>query len=71
MKEFDRGYVLSNEQQGHISQISVPVRNFENRVVGIVTVCDLWQDRPEKTEVVVELLNICRGISKRLGYLGD
>lgn len=71
MKEYDRGYVLSNEQQGHISQISVPVKNFENRVVGIITVCDLWQDRPEKTEVIIELINICRAISKRLGYLGD
>ncbi len=71
MKEYDRGYVLSNEQQGHVSQISVPVKNFENRVVGIITVCDLWQDKPEKTEVIIELINICRAISKRLGYLGD
>ncbi len=70
-KDFDRGYTLSNEQQGHISQISVPVKNFENRVVGILSVCDLWQDKPEKTEVIIELLSIARSVSKRLGYLGE
>src|SRR5690606_35802399 len=26
LKDFDRGYVLSNEQQGHISQVAVPVK---------------------------------------------
>lgn len=69
--EFDRHYVLSNGQQGHISQISAPVKNFENRVVGMITVCDLWQDKPEKIEVINELLSITKSISKRLGYLGE
>ncbi|MBN3490729.1 helix-turn-helix domain-containing protein [Acholeplasma equirhinis] len=69
--EFDRGYVLSNEQQGHISQIAVPVKNFENRVVGILSVSDLWQDKPEKNEVILELVQIAKTVSKRLGYLGD
>ncbi|WP_025724478.1 helix-turn-helix domain-containing protein [Acholeplasma granularum] len=69
-QEYDQKFVLSNSQQGHISQICIPVKNFENRVVGMISVSDLWQDIPEKPEVIQTLLNICRSISKRLGYLG-
>lgn len=71
LEQFERGYVLSNATQGHVSQICIPVRNFENRVVGIITVCDLWQDKPEKQEVIKEIQTIARNISKRLGYLGE
>ncbi len=69
--EFDHRYVLSNSQQGHISQVCVPVKNFEKRIVGMITVCDLWQDKPEKPEVIEELIKISKAISKRLGYLGE
>lgn len=68
--EFDEKVVLSNSQQGHISQICVPVKNFENRIVGVITVSDLWKDTPESTEVIQTLKDISRSISKRLGYLG-
>lgn len=68
--EFDQKYVLSNSHQGHISQICVPVKNFENRIVGMITVSDLWKDTPETPEVIQTLSAIGRSISKRLGYLG-
>lgn len=68
--EYDQKYVLSNSQQGHISQICVPVKNFENRIVGMISVADLWKDTPEKPEVIETLLTIARSISKKLGYLG-
>jgi len=68
--EYDQKYVLSNKQQGHVSQICVPVKNFENRIVGMISVSDLWKDTPEKPEVIQTLLSIGRAISKRLGYLG-
>lgn len=71
LEEFNKGYITSDSSQGHIYQICIPVRNFENKLVGIVTVCDLWQDKPEKEEVINEIINICKNISKRLGYLGD
>lgn len=71
LEQYERGYVLSNSTQGHISQVCVPVKNFENRIVGIITICDLWQAKPESPEIIKEILMITKNISKRLGYLGD
>lgn len=67
-----QGYILSDVSvSGHISTIAVPIRNFENKVTGVISVSDLYQEAQESDEVIFELLRIARVVSKKLGYLGD
>lgn len=67
-----KGYVLSDTQtSGHISTIAVPVRNFENKVTGVIAVSDLQTEESIPVEVINEVLRIAQVVSKRLGYLGD
>jgi len=54
---------------GHISTIAVPVRNFENKITGVLALCDLVSDK-ENEEVIQKLILLAKQASKRLGYLG-
>lgn len=67
---YDKGYVLSDENQGRISIIAVPIRNFENKVTGVLSVSDLYTE-PEEQETIDSFVELGRVVSRRLGYLGD
>lgn len=67
---YDQGYVLSDESQGRISVIAVPVRNFENKVTGVISVSDLYTE-PESHETINAFVELAKNVSKRLGYLGE
>ncbi|CCV64203.1 Transcriptional regulator, IclR family [Alteracholeplasma palmae J233] len=67
---FQNGYVLSDKKQGRISVIAIPVKNFENRVTGVISVSDLFE-KPESEEVIKNFLKLGQKVSKKLGYLGE
>lgn len=55
----------------HIQNIAVAVKNFENRVVGVVIASDLHSPDVDISDVVKDLLEVGKNISRGLGYLGD
>lgn len=54
----------------HIQNIAVAVKNFENRVVGVVIASDLYSPGVDISSVVNDLLEVGKNISRGLGYLG-
>lgn len=55
----------------HIQNIAVPVKNFENRVVGVLVASDLYNEDTNIEMIASQLKEIRNRISKGLGYLGD
>lgn len=72
VKIVKQGYILSdNSGSGHISTIAVPVKNFERKVTGVISVSDLYQESKEPEAVIEELKRIAKVVSRRLGFLGE
>ncbi len=57
----------------HIRSFAVPVKNFENRVVGALIISDLFlPDNDDNIEDILnDLLLVRKQISRSLGYLGE
>lgn len=55
----------------HIQNIAVPIKNFENRVVGVLVASDLYNETINLDHVIKELKAIRNNISRGLGYLGE
>lgn len=72
-KEFiGKGFLTEvNGSTLHIRNFAAPIRNFENKVVGVVIASDLEVSGETHENVVKELLNNAKKISRDLGYLGD
>ncbi|WP_025724488.1 helix-turn-helix domain-containing protein [Acholeplasma granularum] len=67
---YRKGYIISdNGNSGQIQTIAVPIRNFENRVIGVISASDLYQEYKDPTEEIEELMSIGVVASKRLGYI--
>lgn len=72
MQIIKQGYINSNYSvTGHISTIAVPIKNFENKVTGVIALCDLYSEEQESSGVITDLLKLAYIVSKKLGYLGD
>ncbi|MCF7933053.1 MAG: helix-turn-helix domain-containing protein [Acholeplasmataceae bacterium] len=68
----DRRYHTSEDSNGsHISTLTAPVYNFENRVCGVLAASDLAQFTHEQSSMVKDFVRIAENISRKLGYLGD
>lgn len=55
----------------HIQNIAVSVKNFENRVVGVIIASDLYSPDADISDVLNKLFEVREKISRGLGYLGD
>lgn len=55
----------------HIQSIAVPIRNFENRMVGALIASDLASQNGVDKSVIKELLIIREKISRSLGFRGE
>lgn len=66
------GYVYSQlDESAHIDTIAVPVYNFENRVVGVISASDLAVDDNHRDALSQEFIEIAQRISRKLGYMGN
>lgn len=67
-----QGYAESDPANfGHMHLIAVPVKNFENRVVGVISMADLQREDQDYNFLIKELTRLASNVSKRLGYLGE
>lgn len=67
---YNQGYIISdNSNSGQIQVIAVPVRNFENKIIGVLAASDLYQEYKDPKEEIEELLIIGSIASKRLGFV--
>ncbi|HKL95327.1 MAG TPA: helix-turn-helix domain-containing protein [Haploplasma sp.] len=66
------GYITElSGSTSHIRNISIPIRNFENRVCGVVVASDLEVGDESYKTIIEDLKNSCSLISRSLGYIGD
>ncbi len=69
---FGRGYIINdNGNSGQIQTIAVPIRNFENKIIAVISASDLYQEYKDPTDEIAELISIAKKASKRLGYIAS
>jgi DNA-binding IclR family transcriptional regulator len=67
-----RGYYSSDySTSGHISTICVPIRNFENKICGVLALCDLHNPEANEDDCIAEFIYIAKVTSKKLGNIEE
>lgn len=68
----ENGYITElSGSTSHIRNIALPIRNFENKVCGVVIASDLEVGNESYKEIIEDLKYNCNLISRGLGYIGD